>query len=190
MLVRGGKGGPLSLRRELEQSLCSFQGGVNHKLWSEERLVLLSFGDGSLCCPGVKHPGDTGERSPWGLGSSLEGSSVFGGLAPGGRAEVLQRCRAAAGCLQRFPGAAKEKRAHKTAASAQRVSAQGVFNPRADAEDAPGEAGEMRNSCQSRFPLFTPFPSSIRPPSWFALHRCYELALQKQMATGGRRVCI
>lgn len=59
----------------------------------------------------------------------------------------------------------------------------GVFNPRSNAEDEPGEAGEMRNSCGSRFLLFTPFPSSILPPSQFALHTCNKLALQKQMVT-------
>lgn len=37
----------------------------------------------------------------------------------------------------------------------------------------------MQNSCGSRFLLFTPFPSSILSPSQFALHTCYELALQK-----------
>lgn len=41
----------------------------------------------------------------------------------------------------------------------------GVFNARADAEDEPGEAGEMQNSCGSRFLLFTPFTSSLLPPS-------------------------
>lgn len=41
----------------------------------------------------------------------------------------------------------------------------GVLNPRADAEDEPGEAGEMQNSCGSRFLLFTPFPSSSLSPT-------------------------
>lgn len=49
-------------------------------------------------------------------------------------------------------------------------------SPGADAEDVPGEAGEMRNSCRSRFPFFTPFSSSLLPPL-FALHTCYKLAL-------------
>lgn len=45
----------------------------------------------------------------------------------------------------------------------------GVFNARSNAEDEPGEAGEMQNSCGSRFLLFTQLPS-ILPPSQFAPH--------------------
>lgn len=41
----------------------------------------------------------------------------------------------------------------------------GVFNCRADAEDECGEAGEMQNSCGSRFLLFTPFTSYLLPSS-------------------------
>lgn len=42
---------------------------------------------------------------------------------------------------------------------------------------------KWETAVRADLPYFTPVSSSLLPPQ-FALHTCYELALQKQMVTG------
>lgn len=115
-------------------------------------------------------------------------SAVVLGYSLGTCTECLASCLSPPAACSIFvepSQTAEEKQAHKTAASARCISAQYLVLVLMQKMSVVRQE-KCKTAVSTDFPSFIPFPSSILPRFWFALHMCYELALQKPMVTGRR----